>query len=125
VVDNFIKRLPDFVNRDAWLIWRGRHLTTTFLLKSSQAEYFISISEGEIHQLVAGPQLLRPSVFTIKASDGAWLKHWMKFPPSGWHDIFAMVKIGEASIEGDLYPMMSNLRYIKELIALPRKMGRD
>jgi len=124
VLDKLIKRLPDFVNRDARLIWRGRHLTTTFLLKSSQVEYFISIRGGEICQLVAGPQLMRPSAFTIKASDEAWLKHWMKFPPSGWHDIFAMVKIEEASIEGDLYPMMSNLRYIKELIALPRKMER-
>jgi len=125
VVDNFIKRLPDFLNRDAWLRRRGRHLTTTFLIKSSQAEYFISIHKGAIDQLVPGPQLLRPSTFTINASDGAWLKHWMQFPPSGWHDIFAMVKIGEASIEGDLYPMMSNLRYIKELVALPRQMGGD
>jgi|TARA_Y100001001_G_scaffold154839_1_gene170012 hypothetical protein len=33
-----------------------------------------------------------------------------------------MEKIGEATIEGDLYPLMSNLRYIKELIALPRDM---
>ena len=42
--------------------------------------------------------------------------------PPGWQDIFAMEKIGEATIEGDLYPLMSNLRYIKELIALPRDM---
>ena len=125
MIDNFIKRLPEFLNRNESLLRRGRHLTTIFLMQSSHAEYFVSIQKGEIDQLVLGPQLLRSSTFTIKASDGAWMKHWMQFPPSGWHDIFAMVKIGEASIEGDLYPMMSNLRYIKELIALPRKMGGD
>ena len=28
----------------------------------------------------------------------------------------------QATVEGDLYPLMSNLRYIKELVALPRDM---
>ena len=123
--DNFVKRLPEFANRDARLVQRGRHLTTTFLIRGSQAEYFVSIHKGKLDQLVPGPQLLRPSTFAIKAWDSAWLKHWMQFPPAGWHDIFAMVKNGEATIEGDLYPMMSNLRFIKELIALPRQMGGD
>ena len=73
--------------------------------------------------MVNGQRLLKPWSFSITASDEAWLRHWMVSPPPGWHDIFAMAKIGEASIEGDLYPMMSNLRYFKELMALPRGMG--
>jgi hypothetical protein len=123
VVDNYIARLPEFVNGNEQLVWRGRYLDTTFLIQSSSEVHYISLCKGKIDQLTTGRQLLRPWTFALKASDEAWLKHWAARPPPGWHDIFAMAKIGEATIEGDLYPMMSNLRYIKELIALPREMG--
>ena len=127
MVDQYIVRLPEFLNRNEQLVWRGRHLNTTFLIKSSHRAYYISLHKGKIDQLTTGNQLLRPWIFALKASDEAWLKHWMVYPPPGWHDIFAMAKIGEVIIEGDLTPMMSNLRFIKELVALPREMrdGND
>jgi hypothetical protein len=39
----------------------------------------------------------------------------------GYHDLFAMKRHGIATVEGDLYALMTNLRYVKELIAAPRK----
>ena len=36
-------------------------------------------------------------------------------------NIFAMKKLGVASVEGDLLPLMANLRYVKDVIAAPRR----
>ena len=41
-------------------------------------------------------------------------------PPPGGHDLFAMIKTRALSLDGDQYPFMSNLRYFKDLLALPR-----
>ena len=35
-----------------------------------------------------------------------------------------MKKLGVASVEGDLIPLMANLRYVKDVIAVPRRSAR-
>ena len=69
-----------------------------------------------------GSALLRPWCFAISASAQAWTRHWEMYPQPGGHDIFAMTKIGEARIEGEIQPLMANLRYIKEVLAKPRAL---
>jgi hypothetical protein len=44
-------------------------------------------------------------------------------PEPGWHDLFALVRRGCASVEGDLQPLMANLQYVKDLLALPRRIA--
>ena len=34
-----------------------------------------------------------------------------------------MTKTGAAAVEGDLQPLMANLRYIKDVLAAPRGTG--
>ena len=43
-------------------------------------------------------------------------------PAPGWHDLFALTKRGAASMEGDLRPLLQNLQYFKDLLALPRRL---
>jgi len=38
----------------------------------------------------------------------------------GLHDLIAMLKTRQLRLEGDQHPFMANLRYFKELLALPR-----
>ena len=45
-------------------------------------------------------------------------------PDPGWHDLFALTKRGAASMEGDLRPLLQNLQYFKDLLALPRAEAR-
>ena len=91
-------------------------------MQADSTPYYVMIKEGQIEDIQRGLALLRPYSFSVKASSRAWLKHWKTFPEPGWHDIFAMKKTGEASIEGDLYPLMANLRYVKEVLVAPRTM---
>ena len=43
-------------------------------------------------------------------------------PAPGFYDLLGMSKVGRARIEGNLVPLMGNLQYIKDLVALPRSL---
>ena len=63
---------------------------------------------------------MRSTAFSIRGTDEAWPQHWRQMPEPGWHDLFALTKRGAASMEGDLRPLLQNLQYFKDLLALPR-----
>jgi hypothetical protein len=116
-----IEALPDLVNGDGALVRRGRFLTTTFLLGIGDADYLVKVVEGRIAMVERGPFLMRPWSFALRAPAEAWARFWEPAPPPGYHDLFAMKKLGVASVEGDLVPLMANLRYVKDVIAAPRR----
>jgi len=64
--------------------------------------------------------MMRSTVFTFRATDEAWTQYWKPIPEPGWHDLFALTKRGAASMDGDLRPLLQNLQYFKDLLALPR-----
>ena len=116
-----IEALPALVDADPALVRRGRFLTVTFLLGVGDTAYLIRVVEGRIASVERGPFLLRPWSFAIRASADAWQRFWAPVPAPGYHDLFAMTRIGAARVEGDLYPLMAHLRYIKDVLAAPRR----
>ena len=58
--------------------------------------------------------------FAIRAEAQTWLRFWEPFPESLVFDIIAMSRMGVARLEGDLQPLMANLRYVKEVLEMPR-----
>jgi hypothetical protein len=116
-----LERLPDLVNGDPALVRRGRFLTTTFLIGVGDTEYLVKVVEGRIAGVERGPFLLRPWSFALRAAAEAWARFWESTPAPGYHDLFAMKKLGVASVEGDLVPLMANLRYVKDVVAAPRR----
>ena len=120
-----IERLFDLVNADAALVRRGRFLTTDFLLEVGDESYLISVQDGRIASVTRGPVLMRPWRFAIRASEDAWREFWRPLPRPGYHDLFALTRFGRARIEGDLQPLMANLRYIKEVLETPRRLARS
>jgi hypothetical protein len=67
---------------------------------------------------------MRSWTFALRASEEAWRRFWEPVPAPGYHDLFAMKKLGVARIEGDLIPLMANLRYVKDVVAAPRRKTR-
>jgi hypothetical protein len=114
------ERLPEWVNADAALVRRGRYLSTTFLLESGDTAWLVTVHEGRVTRVERGPFLMREWTFAIRASAEAWRRFWEAVPAPGFHDLFALTKGGHARVEGDLRPLMANLRYVKDLITLPR-----
>ena len=120
-----IERLFELVNADAALVRRGRFLTTDFLVEIGDETFHVSVQEGRIAGVTRGPASGRPWRFAIRASAEAWHEYWQPVPRAGYHDLFALTRFGRARIEGDLLPLMANLRYVKEVLETPRRLARS
>jgi hypothetical protein len=115
-------RLPDLLPTDADLIRRGRWLGVECRVDVGPEPFFLSIRDGALAAIERGPRLMRSTTFTFRAREEAWTNYWKPLPEPGWHDLFALTKRGAASMEGDLLPLLQNLQYFKDLLALPRRL---
>ena len=120
-----IERLSELVNVDEALVRRGRFLTCDFLVEVGETPYHVSVERGRIASVTRGAVLMRPWRFAIRATEDAWREFWQPVPRPGYHDLFALTRFGRARIEGDLQPLMANLRYIKEVLEAPRRLARS
>jgi hypothetical protein len=118
-----LERLADLVNANAGLVRRGRYLSTTFLVETGDTAWLVTVHDGRVEKLERGPFLMRAWTFAVRAPEASWQKFWEPVPAAGFHDIFAMTKGGHATVEGDLRPLMANLRYVKDVLAAPRRSG--
>ena len=101
------------------LIERGSWLSATCRLQIGACPLIIRIDQGA--PIVADPvPLLMAWDFSIRGTARAWSALWEPVPPAGWHDLFALTKRGQMQIEGNTHPLLANLQYVKDLIALPR-----
>ena len=112
--------LPDLLAADSDLLRRGRWVTVDCRIDIGNQPFFLAIENGVLAAFERGPRLMRSSAFTVRASDEAWTRHWQPVPEPGWHDLFALTKRGAASMEGDFRPLLQNLQFFKDLLALPR-----
>jgi len=119
-----ILSLPQLVNNDAGLVRRGRYLTATFLVEAGDTEFLVRVVEGRVASVERGPFLMRSWTFALRASPETWQRFWEPTPAPGYHDLFAMKRLGVARIEGALVPLMANLRYVKDVVAAPRRARR-
>jgi hypothetical protein len=115
-----IERLGEMANADAWLVHRGRFLDVTFLIEAGGEAFLVRIHRGRIEAIVKGPHVMPRWTFALGGPRDAWIAFWQPVPPPHFHDLIAMIKIGALKLEGDQHPFMANLRYFKDLLALPR-----
>jgi hypothetical protein len=113
--------LPRLLAADTDLLRRGRWLTVECRIDIGQEPFFLSIREGALASFDRGAKLMRSTAFSFRATEEAWASYWKPMPDPGWHDLFALTKRGVASMEGDLRPLLQNLQYFKDLLALPRR----
>lgn len=115
------EKLPTLMDED--LHRRGAWFSACFRVGIGPIPFDLEILRGRLTKLERGPFLMRSCQFSISATEEAWLRFWKPIPEPGWHDIFALTKRGVARIEGDLQPLMANLQYVKDLLALPRRLA--
>lgn len=123
VVVEAFKSIPHLLARDAALTARGRLLDVDCLLGPNTQPFHVMIRGGQIVEMTAAPVLMRSWRFAYRATSTALAAYWQAMPPPGWHDLLALTKRGEATLEGDLHPFMAHLQYFKDLLALPRGRG--
>ncbi len=118
-----LQRLPALVNGDAPLVRRGRYLSAAFLVGAGDLPVLVTVREGKIADVAVAPPPMRSWRFAVRAGADAWRRFWQAVPEPGYHDLLAMTRFGTARIEGDLHPLMANLRYVKEVLEAPRRAG--
>jgi hypothetical protein len=116
-------RLPDLLAADTDLRRRGQWLSVDCRVDIGPEPFHLTIRDGELAELERGPRLMRATTFSIRATEEAWQRHWQRMPEPGWHDLFALTKRGAAAVEGDLRPLLQNLQFFKDLLALPRRLA--
>lgn len=119
-VTDLSAHLAEPANANVNHVRRGKHLSTVFLLGIGDQQFYLTIVEGRVADVEHGPKPLRAVSFSIKAGLPAWREFWKPVPQAGYHDLFAIAKGKQASIEGNVQVLMANLRYIKDLLATPR-----
>ena len=115
-----LARLPELVNGKEPLVRRGRLLSGEFMVEADAVAVHVTVHEGRVVEVAKGPLRMRAWRFAIRAEAQAWAKFWEPMPEPGYHDVIAMTRLGVARFEGDLQPLMANLRYIKEILESPR-----
>jgi hypothetical protein len=103
----------------------GRLISETVLLKVDGDEYYLVFEKGRLAEIVPGPSRKTPWRFAIATDLAALEEFWKARPRPGFHDIFGLVTIGRARIEGDILVLVKNLRFFKEFLALPREEARS
>ena len=115
--------LPERLEAEPFLIWRGRRFNAAVKLATGNAALHLTFRDGRVEAVDRGSPVMRSWDFALVADAEAWLEHWKPMPRPGFHDIFALSKFGRLRMEGNLHPLMSHLQYVKDLLALPRKEG--
>jgi hypothetical protein len=116
----FLRLIPDRVNTDPHLVWRGRTLTADCLIQIGATPLLLRFDAGSIREYRTELALLCPWDLAVRGSVAAWSALWQNPPPPGWHDLFALSKRGEMAFEGNLQPFMAHLQYFKDVLSLPR-----
>ena len=114
-------RLESWVNSDPNLVRLGRFMSTEFLIEVGDVPYHVEVDRGRIAAVRTGPFKMRSWTFAIRAPEASWAEFWQSAPKPGFQDLFAMTRYGHATLEGDHTQFLANLRYVKELLALPRR----
>jgi hypothetical protein len=114
--------VPRLLAADANLVRRGAFFDARFQVGIGAIPFDVIVAAGSIMSLERGPFLMRPWRFAVRGTSEAWGRLWQPVPQPGWHDLNALMKRGFVALEGDLRPLMANLQYVKDLLALPRRL---
>ena len=101
--------------------YRPRACSADLLLQFGDVAAIVRVRDGRVAQVDDRRVSLQSWDFAVRGSENGWDRFWQRFPPPGWHDILALNKRREFSIEGNLHPLMSHLQFYKDLLACARE----
>jgi hypothetical protein len=116
-----IERLAEVVNRDPAIVRWGREMDDAFMLEVGKTQYLVTVRAGRIEKVEKGPFAIRSWRFAIRAREECWREFFRSPPAPGWHDLFALLRRGEVTFEGDERALWAYLLYIKLALAALRQ----
>lgn len=115
-----LRALATSLEAQPHLLRIGQLFSETVLLQIDEDEYYLTFEKGRVTQITEGPSRKTPWRFALRTDAQALDAFWQPLPEPGFHDVFGLVKIGRARIDGDILSLVKNLRFFKEFLALGR-----
>ena len=116
-----LQRMQSRLDDMPHLLRLGRLINDTVLLKVDGDEFYLTFDKGRLADITPGPSRKTPWRFAITTDADALAEFWKARPRPAFHDIFGLVTIGRARIDGDILALVKNLRFYKEFLAIPRE----
>lgn len=111
-------------NSDPELRAHGRYFSCSYLLDSGEHRVVVQMYKGRVDDIVIDPGPLDEHYqFAIRASPDTWRKFAQKEPPPMYHGLWSATFRSGMRLEGDLLPLMQNLRCITRQLELLRETG--
>lgn len=111
-------------NTDPELRAHGRHFSCSYMLDSGEHRVVVQVHRGRVEDILIDPAPLEERYqFAIRASADTWRKFAQKEPPPMYHGIWAATFRSGMRLEGDLLPLMQNLRCLTRQLELLRETG--
>ncbi|QKD01954.1 hypothetical protein [Mesorhizobium loti] len=120
MLDADLRRMGERLNSSRHLTHLGRLFSETVLIEVDGAEHYLEFDRGQMVRVSLGPSRKTPWRFALRTDEVAMRAFLQPLPEAGFHDIFGLVKIGRARIDGDILALVKNLRFFKEFLALGR-----
>lgn len=122
--DPWVDEFARVSNEDAELAAHGRYYSCSFLLDMDEHSYVVRVHRGKVEEIVRDPGPLDERYeFAIRASADTWRRFAQPTPEPMYHGIWAASFQKDMRLEGDLLPLMQNLRCITRHLELMRATG--
>jgi len=120
----WVEKFRNVTNTDPELQAHGRYYNCSFMLDTEKHQYVVRVHEGQIEDVAIDPGPLDERYqFALRASSDTWKKFSATTPEPMYHGIFAASFQRDMRMEGDLLPLMQNLRCFVRHLELLRKTG--
>lgn len=116
-----LERIAARLDASPHLLRMGSLFSETVLIEIDGDCYYLTFHRGRIETIAHGRNRKTPWRFAIRTDADALARFWEKLPAPGFHDLFGLVKLGRAEIDGDILSLVKNLRFFKEILAIPRE----
>jgi hypothetical protein len=104
------------VNADAVLRHRGAGSSFRLLLGRGDDQHLVTVRDGAIDSIQAGPFVMPQCDFALTGSAEAWRRFAASQPHPGDQDIFAFFRSGEIVLTGDTRKFYAHLMCLKLLL---------
>ncbi|WP_201445396.1 alpha/beta fold hydrolase [Belnapia sp. F-4-1] len=103
---------------DPALARHGRHLTADLLLAIGESAWLLSLHDGRLAALKAGPFLMPRSTLALRITAEGFARFAAPRSEPGWHDLLALRRQGALMVEGDTNLFFAHLFWFKALLAV-------
>jgi len=123
-LEQWATRFREACEQDEELRAHGKFFSCSYMLDTEEHRVVIAMHRGKVDEITIDPEPIAERYqFAIRASAAVWRKFAQPVPPPMYHGLWSASFRSGMQLEGDLLPMMQNLRCLTRQLELLRETG--